>query len=437
MNLLQYRLCDEEERQQLREKAQQVAQISSSPIYIFRELMTYLAQQHIVSPAYTVLQDMIGKVLQQEKQRLVAVAQSHLAQDNIAALNDLLANPHGLYEITRIKQEPRDFSGKEISAEIYRGEQLKPLYHVAQRVLPQLQISNESIKYYASLINYYSVFQMSQLEAGLAHIYLLCFVQHRYQLLHDNLINCFIYRVRQLLDEAKGAAKDRIYEYRLEHHRNLHKAGQVLKLFADNEIAPETPFATVKTKAFAILPETELTQVANHILQAKPLDEQLFQWEYIDQVARRVKRRLRPLLKAVDFSATAANKPLITAVSFLKGAFQTSKPLTHYKIDKIPRRFIPKKHRRYLYTTKDEGKKQLLVDRYEFLIYRLLHNNLESGDVFCRHSIRFRSFESDLLSDEQWQQKESLIAQVGLPILRQTAEAHLAELKELLETKLK
>ena len=155
-------------------------------------------------------------MLQQEKERLITIAKSHLTEASIKALNDLLANPHGLYEITRIKREPKDFKNKEINEEIRRGEKIKPLYAVAQAILPRLDISNEIIKYSASLINYYSVFQMSQLEENLAHIYLLCFVQYRYQRLHDNLINCFIYRVRQLLDEAKSVAKERVYEYRLE-----------------------------------------------------------------------------------------------------------------------------------------------------------------------------------------------------------------------------
>jgi hypothetical protein len=114
-------------------------------------------------------------------------------------------------------------------------------------------------------------------------------------------------------------------------------------------------------------------------MQTTELDEQLWQWEHIDQIANRCKRRLRPLLRSIDFEATATNKPLITAVRFLKVALQKEKPLTQYKPDKFPRRFIPEKSKRYLYTASADGKKQLLVDRYEFLVYRLLRNNLESG----------------------------------------------------------
>jgi len=438
MELMQYRSCGDDERQQLRMKAQEVARISSRPIYIFRELMAYLTRQRLIAPGYTVLQMMIGNILQREKERLMTIAQSHLTNDQVTSLDSLLANPRGLYEITRLKREPKDFSNKEIDKEIRRGEQIKSLYFAVQKLLPHLDISNESIKYYASLINYYSVFQMSQLDESLAHIYLLCFVYHRYQKLYDNLINCFIYRVRQIHDESKSMAKERVYQYRLEHNRNLHKAGQVLKLFADNTIPAETPFAEVQTRAFAILPESKLTQVADHIIeQTIQLDEQLFQWEHIDQIAHRFKTRLRPLVRTIDFQATAANKSLMAAIHFLKTALQKGKPLTQYKLDQFPRRFISPKNKPYLYTTDSDGKKQILVNRYEFLVYRLLRNNLESGDVFCQDSVHFRSLEDDLLNDEQWQEKDSLIIKVDLPILTQTAEEHLAELKELLETRLK
>jgi len=42
------------------------------------------------------------------------------------------------------------------------------------------------------------------------------------------------------------------------------------------------------------------------------------------------------------------------------------------------------------------GTEALLPDRYEFFVYRQLRQGLEAGDVFCRDSVRFRSFEDDL-----------------------------------------
>jgi len=59
-----------------------------------------------------------------------------------------------------------------------------------------------------------------------------------------------------------------------------------------------------------------------------------------------------------------------------------------------------------------------------------LRDRLEAGDIFCRESIRFRSFEDDLLDDRQWQEKDQLLAETGLPILMQPIQEHLAELEQ-------
>ncbi len=60
---------------------------------------------------------------------------------------------------------------------------------------------------------------------------------------NKNLILSLIHNVRQYTDEAKAAAKERVYECRTEGNENLHKAGQVLKLFTDDSIAENTPFS--------------------------------------------------------------------------------------------------------------------------------------------------------------------------------------------------
>ena len=57
---------------------------------VFRELMAYLTRQRLIAPGYTVMQEMIGDVLQREKERLIYIAKSHLTDDAVTALNALL-----------------------------------------------------------------------------------------------------------------------------------------------------------------------------------------------------------------------------------------------------------------------------------------------------------------------------------------------------------
>jgi TnpA family transposase len=436
LDLLEYRYCNYVERQKLMLKAQQLSQVDSKPIYVFRELLQYLASHRLIAPGYSFMQDTVGQALTYEQNRLVDITQKHLTTTDVTALNELLNNPDGLYEITRLKREPKDFGNKEIAHEIVRGQQIQELYNVSKKLLRFFEVSNESIKYYASLVNYYSVYQLSQLDIQLVYVYLLCFVYHRYQKLHDNLIDGLKYHVRRYDDEAKSTAKQRVYEYKIEHNRNMQKAGKVLKLLTDDNFTEKTPLEVVQKKAFAILDRQQLDKVANHMAANAQFDETAFYWEHVDGMANRFKRCLRPVLRTVLFDATSANMALLEAIQFLRTAFQKQKSLMQYKPKTLPLRFLPDHIRPYLYGVDKAGKKQLLVDRYEFLVYRFLRKSLESGDVFCRESVRFRSLKDDLLNDRQWKKKDILLTRTGLPILELPISEHLKSLEKEFEERL-
>jgi TnpA family transposase len=434
--LFRYRTCDARQRQALAQKAQQAARISAKPVFVFRELLHYLKEQRIVAPGYSFMQDTVSQALTHEQERLAAVISHRLDRSHREALDRLLEDAPELYEITQLRREPKDFSASEIQREIRRGEQIRDLYHLAKSLLPALGISQESVKYYASLVGYYSVYKLKRFEEATAHVYLLCFVYHRYQRVHDNLMSSLIHHVRRYHEAAKTVAKDRVYASRSEGNEDLDRAGQVLKLFTDDGIPPQTPFHQVRAKAFRILERDKIDFVADHITTKMKFDETAFHWEHMDELAHQFKRHVRPLLLAVDWTASAGHTALIEAVTFLKDAFQKGRPLSQYPPAAFPLHFIPDTAKRYLYAHDANGQRHVLLDRYEFLVYRLLRNGLEAGDVFCRDSVRFRSFEDDLIDDNRWKDKENLIANTGLPLLKQPIREHLAELETQLEDRL-
>ena len=317
--LFNYRYCHTEERQTLSLKAKQVAKVSSRPIYICRELIHHLQQQCIVLPGYRFLQEMVSQVLIDEQNRLTQIVREHLGEADILALKQLLADTQGLYEITQLKQEPRNFREGEIKRELQRGQQLEPIYRLAQGLLPRMGISRESVKYYASLVGYYSVYKLNRMDVWQVYVYLLCFALHRTQRLHDNLINSLLYHVRHFREEAKVAARDKLLEGYQKANQDMEKAGEVLKLFTADSIAAETPFHEVQETAFAILGREKLLEVANRIAATPGLDEQVFQWEHIDSLATRFKRQLRPVIQAISFASPQQDDPLVEAISFLKG----------------------------------------------------------------------------------------------------------------------
>jgi TnpA family transposase len=436
LTLCNYRTCNAEERRHLATKARQAARVCSKPVYVFRELRHHLAEHRLVSPGYSFLQETVGQALLAEQSRLTALVRQHLTPAQSAAFQQLLEGSQGRYGITSLKREPKHFGWREMTQELCRRQQLQPLYDIASRLLPHLQISNESVAYYASLVTYYTVFRLKQLDEDLVRIYLLAFAHHRYRRLNDNLINGLIYHVRRFTDAAKAAAKERVYASRVEGNENLHQAGQVLKLFTDTRIAAQTPFQDVQAQAFGILERSKLDFVADHLVAQARFDETAFQWDHIDELALQFKRHLRPLLLAVEFGAASVRDPRIAAVQLLKAAFQKGKALGQLPADALPSRVIPDPLQRYLFAQDPDGGKRPLVDRYEFLIYRLLRNGLEAGDIFCQDSVRFQSFEDDLLDDGEWRQKERLLIDTGLGRLADPIPEQLAALEQTLERRL-
>ena len=89
------------------------------------------------------------------------------------------------------------------------GNQFQALFALAERVIVQVELSAESVRYYASLVEFYTVYKLKRMDREAAHLYLLCFVHDRYQRLNDNLLGAFCSLVRRYVE---AVVRDR-YEF--------------------------------------------------------------------------------------------------------------------------------------------------------------------------------------------------------------------------------
>ena len=93
-----------------------------------------------------------------------------------------------MYRISVLKHEPKDFTYKELRSEVERRKFFQPLHEFATHFLPMAGLSNESGKYYASLVKFYTVYKLQRMALAIARLYLLCFTYHRFRQINDNLI---------------------------------------------------------------------------------------------------------------------------------------------------------------------------------------------------------------------------------------------------------
>ncbi len=233
-----------------------------------------------------------------------------------------LADDAGLHQITTIKRQPRDFSYQQLLAEIDRGQQLRALFTLSERIIARLELSAESVRYYASLVEYYTVYKLKRMDREAVHLYLLCFAHDRYERLNDNLPGAFCSLVRCYVDEVGAATKEAIYRFKLQTSEDVEQGAKVLALFLDPSIDGQTPLAHVREQAHALLAPERLQQLCRHLAGDGSLDEGAFEWKEVDGIMAKVKRNLRPLLRFLSLQGTAANVTLLETLTAMIEAFE-------------------------------------------------------------------------------------------------------------------
>ena len=151
---------------------------------------------------------MVGRVVTGERRRITQLLDEALTPTMEKQLARLLEADNGMYRISVLKHEPKDFSYKQMQQEVARRKFFQPLYEFAHTFLVTTGISNESVKYYASLVQFYTVYKLQRIAVATTRLYLLCFAYHRFRQINDNLIEAFIHLIDQYEQAAKLATEE-------------------------------------------------------------------------------------------------------------------------------------------------------------------------------------------------------------------------------------
>jgi TnpA family transposase len=444
--LFGYRLWSAELFPQLAQKLAQIVRRDVTPGFIVAELIVWLNEHKIVRPGYTTLQTLISEALSAERRRLGELLAEVLDEAAKDALTQLLVHDDTLSELAALKQDAKDFGWRQMVQEREKRARLEPLYRIAKTLLPQLAVSQQNLLYYASLANFYTVYDLRRLKPEQTHLYLLCYAWLRYRQLTDNLVDALGYHMKLLEEESKARANKQFTAEQERHQQETPRVGRLLLLYVDDTVSDITPFGEVRQRAFQIMPK-EALQIAGERLSVKPARKLAMRWQVVDGLAERIRRHLRPLYGAIDFSAVVPNNPWLTALAWVKGVFATQQRLSRRPLAECPPATLPKRLWPYLVTFDADGKPTgVHADRYEFWLYRQIRKRLKSGELYLDDSLQHRCFTDELVSLDE---KADVLGQMDIPWLRVpihtqldalTAELHtqwLAFNRELRQGKLK
>ena len=423
--LFGYRVWSADFLPQLKQQTAQIVRRDVTPGFIVAELITYLNEDKIVRPGYTTLQTLISEALSVERRRLGSLLAEVLDETAKEALAQLLVRDDTLSELAVLKQDAKHFGWRQMAHEREKRIRLEPLYRIAKMLLSKLAISQQNLHYYASLANYYTVYDLRRLKPEQTHLYLLCYAWQRYRQFTDNLVDALGYHMKQLEDESKVRANKLFVAEQVRRQQETSQVGRLLLLYVDDTVADAIPFGDVRQRAFKLMPKDAL-QIAGQRLSMKPTSKLALRWQVVDGLAERIRRHLRPLYGALDFSGVAADNPWLTALAWVKGVFAKQQRLSQRPLTECPEATLPKHLRPYLLTFDADGKPTgVNADRYEFWLYRQLRKRFKSGEIYLDDSLQHRCLTDELVSLDE---RADVLSQMDIPWLRQPLNTQLEAL---------
>ncbi len=414
--------------------AQQVAQIvlrDVTPSFVAAELIVWINEHKIIRPGYTTLQELISDALSTERLRLGGLLAEVLDESTKAALAQLLVRDDTLSQLAALKQDAKDFGWRQMAREREKRVTLKPLHEIAKTLLPKLGISQQNLLYYASLANFYTIHDLRDLKPEQTHLYLLCYAWLRYRQLTDNLVDAMAYHMKRVEDESRAGAKNSFVSEQLQRQQESPRVGRLLLLYVDDTVVDATPFGHVRKQAYKILPKDTL-QVIGQRMSVKPANKLALHWKAVDSLTGRMRRHLRPLYTALDFSGTDPNNPWLAELAWAKSMFAKQQRLSLRPVAECPAATLPERLRAHLLTFDADGQPNgLQADRYEFWLYRQIRKRLQSGEIYIDDSLQHRHFSDELVSLSE---KPDVLAQMDIPFLRQPIDDQLDALATELHT---
>ena len=397
--LFEYRLWTANDLPVLRDKAKLLVRTDVTATFLLAELMVFLMAQRIVRPGYSTLQTIIRDALSAERDRLEKLVEAAITDEARETLELLLTNESTLSELAALKQDAKSFRYRQMGLERQKRLTLKPLYAIAKKLLPHLDVSQCNIAYYASLANFYTVYDLRRFKPAKTNLYLLCYAWQRYRQLTDNVVEAFGYQTRQLEDETKAVATQQAAKLHNDRQRATPRVGELLLLYVDDALPDITPFGEVRHKAFQIMPENTLRSTGK-LLTEKPVSQMDLRWQAVDKQSGLCTKNLRPLATALDFSSSsAAGKVWLDALKWMKDVFDRQESLDKQLLSDVPSGTLPKRLRDSLQIFGEDGKPlSLHGERYEFMVYRQLRKRLDAGDIYLDDSVQHRRFSDDLVS---------------------------------------
>jgi TnpA family transposase len=425
------------------EKLSQSIRHLNNPMEMLRELLQFMEHEKIVLPSYSTLQDLIGAAIMVEEERINDCVTQHVTKKTMILIDKLftIKEDETFYDLTLLKHYPKNFNFKMIQAELDKHKSYYPLYRFAKRFLSKLELSEQNIAYYGSLVEHYQIQALRRFVPARRYLYLLCYAYHRFQKMDDQFIETLAHYVNAYNKDAKEYAKIRAGEVNTDIKTQHGKPAKTLIYWYFDKSLSKLVFGEIQKRALDVLSKDNMI-VVGEFLANDDVDKKRYEWEFHDNNFQAMIKNIRPLIKVLNFQTDVHNRDLLEGLQFLKDAVKNNRSLNDIDISEFPLDTIPSHLKQYLIERDQEAKgkikpvKSVHLHRYEFYIYDQLNKNIAANKVYANDTTQYKNFSDDIKLKKTSKEKKQLLNSLDAPRLNRDAISLLNELEEELEARI-
>lgn len=251
-----------------------------------------------------------------------------------------------------LKADQKNFKLRSLRNEITKLNDLKRLYILSLSLMPKLDISQHCINHYCNLVMQYNIFRLKKFNEHYRRMFLLCYINTRYQQISDFLIITFQYHIKRMREKANAYADIKEKEYNISRNQYMPKVAKFLRWFVNDSINKSVTYDIFSANAFKILPESQFKPMADS-LEKIGCDREKAKWYYISRESRRIALYLRSIFMVLDFSHQVSYSERLKAIHLLQHCLNTGKSPSQIDLSSIMETIISKKKRQYMYIEHD------------------------------------------------------------------------------------
>lgn len=417
-------------RDELAREAQLLAQRDCKAMYIFTELTQYLINKKIEMPKYSEFQLTISEAIQHEEYRLNTYITTipKRYKNLIKQLIDNTVSSEAM-SLSDVAQPPASMSNEEIVKELKRFNSVESLFTYSSQLLKEMALSPESVKYYASLVDYYGQGKLTRMRNTLVPLYILCYLNTRCKRINDNLIETFRHRISKYWNKASEYAKEQLQDDKELYFRNRPKLASILHDCKDPKNQKKM-ISTLNTQ-ISHIGDNDFDQAVDYMANSKKHNQSL-KWQYITKSEKYFKLNLRKIFTHLDIDY-GKHISLAKAAKFLREFLK--KPDEQKKLipyHDFPVECIPDTGLVFIMNEDKAQDKTINYQAYEFFIYDQINQRLNGGEIAVKSSFGYGFYEDELVELSKLDEIELDFDCLKIPIDEQ-----LQQLEQSLELQIK